>query len=194
MRYIIVTGPKKTGKSYSLLKTVEKLKGSAITLGGVITRRVPENSEGDIREIVRPGGASNLRFAAVPFCSQTEWDNGIEGDVFKNCHFYFSKSAFAKGNEWIRADLECDVFFIDEIGGLEMAEDNEYKWDFTLPLAQARENKRTLLFSVKEKLVDEFIEKYNYNWVILKTQAGRDISDRILSEILSGEREAGNKD
>jgi len=184
MRYIIVTGPKKAGKSYNLLKTVEKLRISAITLGGVITRRAPENGEDDIREIVNPGGVSNLRFAAIPFCSRTEWDTGIEGDVFKNCDFYFSKSAFAKGNEWIRAGMECDVLFIDEIGGLEMAADNEYKWDFTLPFTQTGGKKQTLLFSVKEKLVDEFIEKYNYNWKILRTQAGEDISGSILSEIL----------
>jgi nucleoside-triphosphatase THEP1 len=179
MQYIIVTGPKNAGKSCCLLKTAEKLKASA-TLGGVITMRyrICETGESDNREIVMPGGAET-----VPFCSRIEWDTGIPGDVFLNCHFYFSKSAFAKGNEWIRAGLGCDVLFIDEIGGLEMAEESEYKWDFTFPLAQTGVKKQTLLFSVKEKLVDEFINKYNYGWKIFRTEAGRDISDRVLSEI-----------
>jgi len=175
MQYIIVTGPKKAGKSRCLLKAAEKLKDS-VTLGGVITRRTDET--GDSREIVKPGGTETF-----PFCSRTEWDTGIPGDVFKNCHFYFSKSAFAKGNEWIRAGLGCDVFFIDEIGGLEMAQESENKWDFTLPLAQDGTKKQMLLFSVKESLVDEFIKKYNYGWKIFKTEAGDDISGKLLSEI-----------
>ena len=194
MRYIIVTGPRNAGKSCCLLKTAEKLKTSA-SLGGVITRRVisgyaqehsagqapnrrHETDESDNYEIVKPGGAET-----VPFCSRIEWNTDIPGDVFRKCHFYFSASAFAKGNEWIRAGLECDVFFIDEIGILELAEESEYKWDFTLPLAQAGVKKQTLLFSVKEELVDEFIKKYNYGWKIFRTEAGEDISGRILSEI-----------
>ncbi|MDR2733579.1 MAG: hypothetical protein LBC99_02910 [Spirochaetota bacterium] len=176
MRYVIITGPRKAGKSCSLLKTAEKLQASGMPLGGVITRRVPGHSEGDDREIVKPGGTE-----AIPFCSRIEW--GARDDVFKEGHFYFSKSAFAKGNAWIRAGLESGVLFIDEIGGLEMAENNEYKWDFALPLAQDRGKKQTLLFSVKENLVDGFIEKYKFSWKIIRAENGEDISDRILAEI-----------
>jgi len=183
MRFVIVTGPVKSGKSYSLLKTAEKLRKSAIITGGVITRRVTENDESDIREIVNPRDAPNPGSGAVPFCSRTVWDTGVNGDVFKSCGFYFSKSAFAKGNEWIRACPERGVLFIDEIGGLEMAEGGEYKWDFTFPFKQAGGDNRTLLFSVKENLVDEFVKKYDYGWTILRTRAGADISDRILSEL-----------
>ncbi|MDR2951731.1 MAG: hypothetical protein LBU82_00660 [Treponema sp.] len=178
MQYIIITGPQKAGKSYCLLNIAKKLKMSALTLGGVITRRAPENRESDDREIVKPGGEDTLLF-----CSRTEFDIGIEGGVFKHSGFYFSKYAFAKGNEWIRGSLGCDVLFIDEIGRLEMEQDGEYKWDFMLPLAQAGEKKQTLLFSVKENLVDKFIEKYNYGWKIIRVKAGRDISGSILSEM-----------
>jgi nucleoside-triphosphatase THEP1 len=175
MRYIIITGPRKAGKSCSLLKTAGKLRASGIPLGGVITKRAQEHSEGDDREIVAPGGTE-----AVPFCSRIEW--GARDDVFKEGNFYFSKSAFAMGNAWIRAGLESGVVFIDEIGGLEMTEDNEYKWDFALPLAQDKGKKQTLLFAVKENLLDGFIEKYNFSWKIIRAENGADVSERILAE------------
>ena len=166
------------GKSTSLLKTVEKLKSTSLTMGGVITMRVTENSNSDERKIVKPGSTESFLF-----CSRTEWDTGIKDDLFRNCNYYFSRYAFEKGNEWIRTGMDSDVLFIDEIGGIEMKKDSEHKWDFTLPLGQPRNKKQVLVFSVRDNLVVDFIEKYNCGWKVLRAEANKDISDNIISQM-----------
>jgi nucleoside-triphosphatase THEP1 len=179
---IIVTGPLGSGKTFTLIRAAEKLKASGRTIGGVITRSMLKGSEPPGREIVNPA-ALDESGGAFPFCFHAKLYKNINEDMFPFCHHVFSKSAFAQGNEWIRAGLECDVLFIDEIGGLEMSDECEYGWNFPLTLTSGDAKKRSLIFSVKETVLDTFIQRYDYGWKIIRTEPGKDISDLVVSEI-----------
>jgi hypothetical protein len=181
---IIVTGPKGFGKSFTLIKSAEKLKASGRTLGGVISRSLWNGSDRLGYEIVNPaalneGGDDGALF----LCGHADPQKSADEDLFVFCHHVFSKSSFAKGNEWIRAGLESDVLFIDEIGGLEMSDEYDYGWDFSLPLTSGGAKKPSLLFSVKEAILDTFIHQYDYGWKLFRAEPGKDISDLVVAEL-----------
>jgi nucleoside-triphosphatase THEP1 len=181
---IIVTGPKGFGKSFTLIKSAEKLKASGRTLGGVISRSVWKGSERLGYEIVHPAALNaSGGDGALFLCGYADPQQSAGEDWFVSCHHVFSKSSFAKGNEWIRAGLECDVLFIDEIGGLEMSAEGEQGWDLSLPLTGGGAKKRSLLFSVKELILDTFIRRYDYGWKVFRAEPNKDISDLVVAEL-----------
>ena len=114
----MVYGPPGAGKTTATLRFAERLRARGLRVGGFHQRATVDELERRGYDLVRLPDGTEVLPLARPGSTQGE------GSVATICSFLFSREAFARGLEWLRADApKVDALVIDEVSKLEVAGD-----------------------------------------------------------------------
>jgi len=167
----IVTGTQGSGKTTLLKKVTEGLKGKELCVGGFVAEGIWKDDHRYGFNLLSMQGS-----ISIPLCTKEPVE-----DYLKFGHFYFNPAAILFGNEIITRDKRlADIMIIDEIGIFELEE----KLWFEAFNQLLKTTSMPVLISVREKIVQQIIEKFNLKRVTL-IQAG-DRLDETVEAIISG--------
>ncbi|MDR2485175.1 MAG: hypothetical protein LBD55_07260 [Treponema sp.] len=170
--YIIITGPKRAGKSVHLLRLAEALKDQGKTTAGVISRGLWKDDEREGYEIVNPGaGISRL------LCSRTKPAGAEPEDIEPFCSYFFLRSSFALGNRWIAQGRDADALFIDEVGNIELKGGG---WD----VGQTLDRTLPVILGVREDAVSKLARVWGITGPVIRIVPGADMLDAISPYLL----------
>lgn len=169
--YVIITGPKGSGKSTHLLMLAEALKKQGKTVGGVISRGFWNKGAREGYEIVNPAtGVSRL------LCAKTK-PAGVEAeDIMPFCSYFFLRSAFAQGNRWIDEGLTSEILFIDEVGTIELSGGG---WNVKSALTAAA----SAVLGVREDAVPKLASTWGITCPVISISPGVTMLDDILTTL-----------
>lgn len=171
--YIIITGPKRAGKSAHLLMLAEALKARGKTTAGVISRGLWKDNEREGYEIVNPAtGISRL------LCSSTKPAGAEPEDIDPFCSYFFLRSAFALGNQWIAQGGGADALFIDEVGTIEL---NGRGWD----VKQTLDRTLPVILGVREDALPKLARVWGITGPVIRIVPGANMLDQITPYLLS---------
>lgn len=167
----IVVGVQGSGKTTFLKNVITELTREKVYIGGFVAEGIWKADKRHGFNLI-----SIQDDISMPLCSKEPVE-----DYVKLGHFYFNPATIQFGNEIIKRDKKrTEIMIIDEIGIFELEEKLWYKaFDQLLKMTSM-----PVLISVREKIVQQVIEKFNLKRVKV-IQAG-DRVDETLEAIISG--------
>jgi nucleoside-triphosphatase THEP1 len=166
-----VTGAQGSGKTTFLNNVIAELTREKVHIGGFIAEGIwkADKRHGFNLISIQDG-------ISMPLCLKEP----VEG-YMKLGHFYFNLAAIQFGNEIIKRDKKhAEIIIIDEIGIFELEEKLWYEaFDQLLKMTSM-----PVLISVREKIVQQVIEKFNLKRV--KVVQADDRVDETVGAIISG--------
>ncbi len=168
-KVVIITGNKGEGKSTKLKNIIDLLKANGVDVAGFVAVGEWRNGERSKYTLV-----DTLTNRTSIICTDVA-TSGYE----KHGRFYFNPFAIKHG-EQVLSNISGHkrVVVIDEIGPFEL---DGKVWHNSL-VHHLKNTQNILLLSVRRKLVDEIIKKYNINSASVYTT--QDSSDAIVKEIM----------
>lgn len=148
---ILVTGQQRVGKSTLLQRLRQAADAAGLSVGGFLSvaRFVEGEKVGIDLMDAKTGGRAALAY-------YQEDTSGV-GDVTHTRHYVFNKRAFGTALSYAEQGIAADIFFVDELGPLELERDEG--WAGVIPAIRAREQgtafvvvRPTLLDAAREKL------------------------------------------
>lgn len=147
-KVIIITGSKGEGKTTKLLNIINLLKKENIKIAGFTATGEWNNGE---RNKYTLNDINSEK--SVILCTGFPVE-----DYQQHGRFYFNPKAIKFGNKLLKTNAKENLLIIiDEVGPFEL---DDQVWHNSLS-QQLKTTQNTILLSVREKLVNNIIEKYN---------------------------------
>lgn len=167
----IVTGGQGAGKTTFLTKVIDILVSQKVRVGGFIAKGIWKDDKryGFNLLSIQDG-------ICIPLCTKEPLEDYVQFG-----HFFFNPAALKFGNEIIARDNNhTDIMIIDEIGIFELEE----KIWFEAFNQLLKTTSMPVLISVRKKIVQQVIEKFNLSRVEVIQAVDRD--DKTAEAIISG--------
>jgi len=168
-KVVIITGDKGGGKTTKIVEIIDNLKRNCVAVTGFVAIGEWKNGERSRYTMV-----DVITGKSAIICTAT-----ITDGYDKHGRFYFNPHAVDFGETILYCSQnKVSVVVIDEIGPFELEGE---VWHNSL-VHHLENTQNTLVISVRKKLVDEIVKKYNLtNVSVFNTQAG---NDYIVKEIM----------
>ncbi len=152
MKIIIISGGRGEGKTTLLKKCVDELHNRQRPVFGFYAANVVTFSGNEGYRINKVNSQKSLLLC--------ERNNPKTGSL-NLADFWFDKQAINSGEEWLKEgfDTPNPIFTLDEAGKFEL---DGFVWDSILKEV-LKQNRGTLMVTVRNKFVNKIIEKYQLN-------------------------------
>ncbi|HML22781.1 MAG TPA: nucleoside-triphosphatase [Aggregatilinea sp.] len=140
---LLISGWRRAGKTTLLLRLREAALGAGLTVGGFLSPERSHNGEKVGIDLLDVATGERVSLATV----------GGEGAV-RTGHYTFDPAALDAGLRFARAGQDADVYFVDELGPLELVRGEG--WASVIPLIGARRSadRGLSLVVVRPELID----------------------------------------
>jgi nucleoside-triphosphatase THEP1 len=147
---ILVSGWRRVGKTTLLQRLRQAADAAGLSVGGFLS--VAQFVDGEKQGIDLVDAATGARVTLAYYVE----DASDAGDAVHTPHYVFNERAFETAVHYAEQGVDADVFFVDELGPLELLRDQG--WGEVLPLIRARAHGVTFVV-VRPELIDMAREK-----------------------------------